>query len=221
MELTNIWEQIKINGPKIKDKYEDLYVDVVVKDVKNDPYNFSTIANTLMSMESRADVDRKNLFCMTYGYVVPSESMIKKISEWVSNNKILEIGSGLGLLAYLLKSAGVKITATDAGPGLYYQDFSKTWINVEILNYDKAIQKYKSDHDILLLAWPPLSDKMAYEALKLFTGTKLIYIGECFGGCCANDDFFYFINDKFVLCETIKIPNWSGIYSKMYFYTRK
>lgn len=167
------------------------------------------------------EIERKTAFRKKYGYVIPSQTLVEKIVEFSSAFKILEIGSGAGFLAHILQYWGVTVTATDIGnSGGYDIDFSKMWVPIDLIGYERAIQKYGSTHNTLLLAWSPETD-MAYKAIKLFTGAKIIYIGECGGGSTASDAFFSLLREKFVLNEKVKIPNWCGTYSKMYFYLRK
>lgn len=92
---------------------------------------------------------------------------------------------------------------------------------IEKINHMTAIKKYGLSHNVLFMSWPPLESSIAVEAVRAFPGSKVIYIGECYGGCTANKDFFSLLNKSFVLKETIRIPSWVGIYDKMYFYVRK
>lgn len=137
-------------------------------------------------------------------------------------DSILEIGSGSGFLASLLPYWGIKITPTDIGEtGGYNTHLFQQRTTVYLLNHIKAVMKYGSANNVLMLAWPPLESNMATEAVEIFTGSKVIYIGECFGGSTANDKFFYLMLEKFNLYETVNVPNWIGTYSLMYLYERK
>jgi hypothetical protein len=56
---------------------------------------------------------RSDYFKKDYAWSVPNKKAILKIKEFAQNQQILEVGSGLGLWACLLKEAGVDIKATD------------------------------------------------------------------------------------------------------------
>jgi len=168
------------------------------------------------------ETKRKNSFIEFYGYSVPSKDAVEKSYEFCGSDKILGICSGLGTWEYLFRLSGLEVTATDVGSsGGYAVDFKKTRTPIEKINHMTAIKKYGLSHNVLFMSWPPLESSIAVEAVRAFPGSKVIYIGECYGGCTANKDFFSLLNKSFVLKETIRIPSWVGIYDKMYFYVRK
>ena len=164
---------------------------------------------------------RRKLFIERYGYSIPSKSAIQIIINFCQWDSVLGICSGLGVWEYLLRSAGLNIVATDIGyTGGYYQDFSSSYISVEMIGHIDAIKKYRLTHNVLFMSWPPLENSIGVEAVRSFMGDKIIYIGECYGGSTANRDFFLELNSSFTLSSTIRIPSWNGIYDKMYFFTR-
>lgn len=170
---------------------------------------------------------RKEKFVRQYGYAVVNELILGQIVKFCLNStnvadKILEVGSGLGFVAFMLQYWGLDVTATDVGlTGGYNIDFSKSWVPIQMLNYDTAIKTYGSNHNVLLLAWPPLEEDVACKSIELFPGSKVIYIGECCGGSTANTKFFSVINDKFILRDVVRVPNWPELYVRMYLYERK
>lgn len=49
--------------------------------------------------------------------------------------------------------------------------------SIEKLDAIASVKKYNNTCQILFMVWPPMDDT-AYQAVKLFKGNKLIYIGE-------------------------------------------
>ena len=64
-------------------------------------------------------------------------------------------------------------------------------------------------------------DSIASDSLLNFVGNHLIYIGEESGGCTGNPEFFDLLSTNWNLQNYIELPNWSDIYSGLYYYTRK
>jgi hypothetical protein len=61
---------------------------------------------------------------------------------------------------------------------------------------DSELEKY----DTFLCIWPPYNKPLAYNVFKKFLELNnvktFIYIGEGYGGCTADDDFFDLIEDN-------------------------
>ena len=121
-----------------------------------------------------------------------------------------------------MQMAGLCVYPTDIGVGGdYVKDFSKAWIQPEFIDHVTAIKKYGAKSDVLFMSWPPREDDMAAYTVEQHLGSKVIYIGECWGGCTGNDSLFTALIKSFDLVDTIRIPTWSGVFDKMYFYQRK
>ena len=142
---------------------------------------------------------------ITHGsFAAVSKDWVSKLAAWIGESTVLEIGAGNGMLARALQEFGVTITPTDdfswkeSGKLVKDSTYKKkskeiqTWTEVLKLDYADAIEKFGAD--LLLLCWPPYSEPLATNAVEAFfqknpTGL-VIYIGEGFGGCTANDRFF-------------------------------
>ena len=62
---------------------------------------------------------------------------------------------------------------------------------------------------------------MAAESLATYKGDCLVYVGEGFGGCTADDDFFMSLDDGWELVKEIQILQWFGMHDTMMVYERK
>jgi hypothetical protein len=195
-----IFSDIKKYGPNINRKI----------------YNSSRVNYT--NEDTLNNFKNRRYFTKHYAWAIPNKTAIIKIKKFAKKEKILEVGAGLGLWAYLLQEANANIVATD--------DFSwkdkklKDFTKVEKLNVQDSLEKYK-DCNILLLVWPPYDKPMANNALKKFKGNKLVYIGEEEGGATANDNFYIRLKKKWKQVDKYDIPGWISIHDTMTFYERK
>ena len=155
-----------------------------------------------------------------FSYAVPNRKSIEEIAKFAGNDTILEIGSGKGLHAYLLSLEGVKVIPTDS---LAWNQYGYPFMKVENLDYKDALNKYKTG--ALMIVWPEIGD-LAYQALRLFKGNKLIFIGEVVDpekgiGLVADEDFFKLLESEWKPVLKVRVPQFVGFDDWMYLYERK
>ena len=196
-------------------KYKDIYRDVDhnnLFDLNRNEYH----TKTFYCMMLRADTIEK------YGWCCPTVELIeniKKLLSLVSYNKIYSIGSGLGLIEYLLYSENTKIECYDS-----YEDREIKKSHIFYIKPIKAeginVVKNCEYNDILLLIWPR---EFAGNILENFKGKILIYIGEGCDGCCADTKFFRQLTNDWLLIKEIKLPDWERriSYNACYILVRK
>ena len=141
-------------------------------------------------------------------YALLSQEAINAIIEFIANDTILDIGSGMGFWASMLKLSGIKIIPTDVDPDQYEK---KLWCDIEKIGYKDAIKKYETN--CMMLCWPY---SFSYKASSMFEGNKLIYIGERNGYCTGSIN-----HKKWKEVKIIKIPQWNGIHDVLIFYKKK
>ena len=159
-------------------------------------------------MADRIDV------CKKYSFAIPNDKAIRKIAEF---NPIIEIGSGTGYWAMLLQNAGVDIVAVDNNS--WGHKWTKKWFESHIGN-EGCLKNPEFKDRTLFLCWPPLEDEMARRALENYRGNTFIYVGELWGGCCAEDSFFEILDNEWEELETINIPQWPCIHDYLIVYRR-
>jgi len=166
-------------------------------------------------------ISARDLFVKLFAWAIPDKNALYKIKNFVGDNKVLEIGAGNGFWASLLSTIGVlNLIAVDIfSPGYLFSP-ENTFYPIINMSSDEALIKH-SDADTLISIWPPYDEPMATNALRAFTGSKFVYIGEGWGGCNADDDFFRELELNWILVETIKIKTWEYIYDSLKLYTRK
>lgn len=128
----------------------------------------------------------------------PSGAFIDELADYLRGKQVLEIFAGNGLMAQLLSSSGVSITATSLLSG---HDGHQQGMNfsVEEMEARIAVQTYGDNSDVLLVSWP-VADQSILPAVDLWGSKKpIVYIGEApnptlpgLSGLpgCACDEFF-------------------------------
>ena len=155
----------------------------------------------------------------TYSWAVPNDQAIQTL---VDHSPVIEIGAGTGYWAAMVQAAGGDIIAFDNQP------LDKSEIN----HYHPGKQPFfavqEGDEETatlypdrtLFLCWPPYDSSMAYRCLKAYRGSTVIFVGEGWGGCTANDDFFELLIKEFEVAKEIDIPQWFGMHDYMTVYKR-
>jgi len=149
-----------------------------------------------------------------YGWAIPNEEAIEHIADL---SPIVEIGAGKGYWARLLREVGATVIAYDIEP-----PGEDAWTSVE-QGTPKMLERFNGEYT-LLLCWPPYGDDMAINALEAHIeqgGTDVVYVGEHFGGCTANEAFHNEIKKRYALANKITIPSYEGIHDNVYHYKRK
>jgi hypothetical protein len=149
--------------------------------------------------------------------VVPDKIAINAIINFYKNNKInyiLELGAGLGLWAALLNKGGLTVKATDK------EGKTEPYTDIEELEATDAVEKYQ-DSDCLFICCPDSDSSYADDALYLFTGKYVIYIGEGDEGYNAEQQFFYQLEDDWTHIQTVNVKKWDRHNAQMDFYVRK
>jgi hypothetical protein len=152
---------------------------------------------------------KKDYFIEKYGFSIPNETALELIKKY---SPILEVFSGKGYWASLLKQLNCDIIATDNYRWNYKPEFT------DVLNYNSidAVRNFRNRN--LLMSWPPYNKPDAFDTIKEFNDQFFIYIGEGNSGCCADSDFFTFLDDNYKLIETVSIPNWPLIHDSLFVY---
>lgn len=209
------WERIGQKGGWLKksEKATREFLDEITKSGPQSINNFNE------QFEQRT---RRNDHVSNYGWALPNEDAINQIKSFVGADKIIEIGSGLGAWAKLLQSEGISITPTDISidPNVNRQiGRSKGHTNIEVIDGVNAIKKY-GDHSVLMMVWPPYDNPIAFNVLNSFKGNKVIFVGEGYGGCTADDNFFNLLEEEWSLYSYISIPSWPMINDGLFLYIR-
>jgi hypothetical protein len=210
-ELINVYFEIMIQIKEVIKIKDTTKKNTILKDIMtflNDTNK--SIKLNLDIISSYNNIDKWSGILSIFSFSIPQYHNICEIVEFLKSKnckKVIEIGSGLGLWAALLKIVAMgkkynfEMIATDTlecyneyDEYVNYKD--KIYIPIrekndteylipklEKLEANAAIVKYK-DSDCLFLCWPPhqsMVEKHQYDCgqiLEEFQGNYLIYIGN-------------------------------------------
>ena len=177
--------------------------------------------------------------CWKYAWAIPdpaSLAFLVDLEARLGGRGILELGAGTGYWAWQLNQLGITVVAYDEMPP------------DRAANHWHRPHRRRSRHDsaahptrpvfhpvgqggaelaaagpdlTLLLCWPPYATPFADQALAHYAGTRLIYIGEGPGGCCADDGFFARLDADWEEIDHHRPVNWWGIHDWITAYQRK
>ena len=157
-----------------------------------------------------------------YAWSCLSPKGFRKIVDFSADRPVVSIGAGSGYNEFILSSLGVDMHAYDINPpnrrnvsNVYHRN-QETWMPVSRGSSEKVLEHPGS---VLMLSWPPYDDEFAFDTLKQFLeagGSKMVYMGEAFGGCTASDSFFDLLDVSFGSVERIYNPNWAGIHDELW-----
>jgi hypothetical protein len=159
-----------------------------------------------------------NHYC---SWCIVTNGWISILADMLKGKKCIEIMAGSGLLSYALKKYDVNITAYDN----YSWNHPKYFTDVISMNADEASSELS--YDYIICSWPPYEEKDILNVLKNMyykhPKSKLIYIGEWYGGCCACDEFFEMTNHihfgkdtKYIKQANIKFRSFYDIYDRIH-----
>jgi hypothetical protein len=202
--------------------------------VRRDPLPRSSSQDDLILWAQQWEDARhdRNRLVNRYSYAIPTPEAIEAIASY---SPILEIGAGTGYWAWLLRLARADVVAVDRHPpdscdNWWFQG-SPTWTRVD---YGTESWVRIEPDRTLFLCWPPFEGTepfdlatarkqrqcMAYNALRLYTGDRFIYVGEESWGCCAGWLFWRQIEKRWHVVREVDIPQWEGIHDALYVYER-
>jgi len=161
-----------------------------------------------------------------YAWAVPTEEIIDAVAQF---SPIVEIGAGRGYWAALLQEAGADVVAHDILPpsgrdqNTYHRSRHKSMKRVftEVLKGDHRTLEEVDPSRSLFLCWPPYNTPMAFKCLTAFTGNRLIYVGEGYGGCTGDDQFHAELEENWEETLDFEIPTWWGIRDYLTVWERK
>lgn len=145
-----------------------------------------------------------------YAFAIPNEAAVATIAE---HAPILEVGAGDGYWARCVRDYlddTEQYVATEPKPRAKH-----VW-DIPIIKQDAvdAIEEF-GDGRTLFICWPPYDDPMASDALDVYQGDTVIYIGEGRGGCTATDGFHKQLHNWWRLEETVAIPTYLGLHDRL------
>lgn len=187
---------------------------------KVDGYCMSLSTETLKRLYDLG-LDRMTL-CKTFAFSIISPSDVQWIQKLTGERGIVEINAGRGYWAWQLEQEGVNVAAYDPHvPGESNEYFVTPGTFTNVMRRDHTAVELHPDR-VMMTVWPDYGGSYAAEALKLYAGDMVIYAGEGYGGCTADDEFFDILESDWEWLSSA--PNhvtWFGIHCRLEAYVRK
>ena len=175
---------------------------------------------SVMRRASDAGLDRSSL-CGRYSWSIPSPGSVAWIAKLTADCGVVEIGAGSGYWAWQLSQAGVDVVAYDPHPVGEGNKYAKHGPYHPVRVGDQAAAAEHGDR-VLMLCWPSYCSDFAEQAVRAYPGDLLIYIGEDWGGCCADDGFFKLLDAEWdAVGECPSHVTYSGIHCRLTAYARR
>lgn len=207
------------------------YIDELKDIIKNlekkiIPYEYP--AEVQRKFDIEAFMHREKVISIQ-GFSLLTEQWVSLFATWIGNRKCLEVMSGCGSLAYALKNKGIDIIATDNNSWcknikskINWIATDNVWCDIEEIDCVEAIEKYGSEIDIIIISWAYM-DSNSYKCLLKMReknpNAVMVYIGEGYGGCTGNDDFYdaiEVVEDQNIDAINEVYPTWFGIYDRIW-----
>jgi len=135
---------------------------------------FSKLKTTGFKSPTEEHEARAN-FVSEFGNEIPNQFLINKIKYFVQNDIVLELGAGLGLWAAYLKQQMIKIFPVDPKMN------EKAYCSILEGSAEKVLNILKTN--VLFISHPQLNSAEFLDAIKHYTGQKLIFIGNEIPNC--------------------------------------
>ncbi len=155
-----------------------------------------------------------------YAWAVPNDEALNAIAEAAEGHGLVDFGAGTGYWAKLLADRGVDVVAIDNWTD---QKPEKLWFPVITGSYE--LLPPMRDR-VLFLCWPPQGTTMALNALKVWGGNTLVYVGEPapspgYARSTADPSFLMELLKHWDLEQEIEIPRWFNRDDSVFIYHRK
>lgn len=188
------------------------------------PKEFSDIG--IFSRERHAEpsvtMTIRHQYIRQAGFGIITKKLADTLAKFLKDKQCLEIMAGKAVLSKALQDRGIDIIATDNFS--WESQNNDPWTTVEHIEAGDAIRKYKNV-DYILASWMPMdihSKRLIRMIRKYNPDVRLIIIGEDWGGCTANDDWFERVEvvESGSFYEVYKeSSSWYGIHDRIELYT--
>jgi hypothetical protein len=167
---------------------------------------------------ARALVNR-NALCGTFSWSIPSPGDMTWMRQILGGRGVVEAGAGSGYWAWQMRQAGIDAVAYEPADPADNKYVHREW--TALLRDGHQAPQHHPDR-ALFLCWPSYDEPWAAHALSCYSGDLLIYCGEGWGGCCADDGFFKLIDAEWeeIGSSPAHVSFW-GIHCYLTAYRRK
>ena len=156
-----------------------------------------------------------------YAWSIVTPGDVAWMVQVLDGRGVVEIGAGSGYWAWQLEQAGVSVAAYDPHEPDADNQYCKHGPYTTILPAGPEAAAAHPDR-ALLMVWPPYEGNHAAHALSVYRGDLLLYAGEGWGGCTADDAFYELLDAEWTeVSESARHVTWSGIHCTLKAYRRR
>ncbi|MGL5911571.1 MAG: hypothetical protein ACRCZP_16345 [Phycicoccus sp.] len=176
---------------------------------------------------------RRGELVTRYSWAIPSAEALSAIAQHAPPHGIVEIGAGGGYWASLLQQAGVPVVAYDPAPPPNTSQWhdGHPWADVLLGDHTSVIGH---PDRALMLCWPNYDEGYGAEAVDLYGGDTVIFIGERSSGCTGDARLHALLGEADCWCPhelcvcgaqsttplfrevaEVAIPQWQGIHDSL------
>ena len=158
---------------------------------------------------------------LKYAWAILDVYALKTVADY---SPLLSVGCGNGYNEHLLTQMGADVIGVDRDPPHLQENKQSTgsWFEAE---QGDAVEYARQHPDrTLFMCWPTYDVDWPVKALRAYReagGQTLIYIGEGWGGCNADDAFFEELREHWEETGSCDIPHYEGINDDLRTYARK
>jgi hypothetical protein len=170
----------------------------------------------------REDIQAKRFarraFVRRFGLAIPCAELVAALRPLAP---LVEIGSGSGYLAALLRAAGAEIVATDPMvEGGILKGFNvPAHIETERLGGADAVRRYPQRN--VLCSWPSEGEPWAFEAAReIASGRRLALIADA-RGITGDAALFDLLDDAFEVEGLVELPQFPNVRDRLTIYRRR
>ncbi|KAL8911666.1 MAG: hypothetical protein Q9171_003193 [Xanthocarpia ochracea] len=159
-----------------------------------------------------------------FGCVVPSYESLEVIRQSVQGRAVLDLGSGNGYWAYMLRRLGVQVDAVDNLQSRYRTQ----WINDLIVDEgERYLKKHNGAKDaLLLLVYPIVGSDFTARVLNAYIGSTICVAGTqnangytAFQGRVI-DEYMALEKPEYVKTVQIPLPSFAGKDEALFIFER-
>jgi hypothetical protein len=158
-------------------------------------------------------VKARNDLVQRFGWSILTDEAADQMAAFVEGSAV-DFGAGTGYVSHLLHQRGVDVLAIDNWSSGQPEH---TWHLVQSGSFEDL--RGTSDR-ALILGWPPKGSLMALTALRAWSGTRLVYIGEIMRGT-ADPAFHNELAKNWHLVERVKVPQWRNRSDAIFLFERR
>jgi hypothetical protein len=165
--------------------------------------------------------DRREL-TSAYSWTVTSPTTVAFVAEY-AGSMVVDPLAGSGWWAHLLTEEGVTVLASDENPpdGTDANKWHRDRTHVPVGTADGAAAvSVAPPGATLLLSWPPMDDA-GFRILSAYRGSRVIHIGEGWGGCTGDDDLFELLQRDWIEVAEHMPVQFYGLHDFVTVYDRK